>query len=228
MELTTTITESLPDFYCVGVDLGSVNDSTAIAVVEVAKAFEVTHGRTKFQAVASEVKRVPRLHYTVRLLHRPRLGTEYPLVIQQIAAIIEDLPPMRAAPVLAIDATGLGQPIVQLARQRGLKPIGVAITAGNNASIASHGWSVPKALLVGELRLAMHQRRLSVAQFGARDVLERELSAFTAKLSASGRASFEAAGSEHDDSVLALALATFAAKHRPAPISTIRSDWMAR
>jgi hypothetical protein len=54
-----------------------------------------------------------------------------------------------------------------------------------------------------------------VAQgFAARETLETELSAFTAKLSASGRATFEAAGSEHDDTVLSLSMAVLAAKTR--------------
>jgi hypothetical protein len=230
MEITKSTTEAIPDFYVVGVDLGSVNDSTAITVVEVATAYEITYGRTRFEPTAGEVKRERQLHYTVRLLHRPRLGTDYPRIVQQVAAIMEDLPPLRQQPVLVMDATGLGAPVVQLARQTGLKPIGVAITSGNNATLTGQNWSVPKAMLVGELRLALHQRRLQVAQFAQRDVLEKELAAFTAKLSASGRASFEAAGSEHDDTVLSLALAVFAGKNRPqgSRFVTGPKDWFVR
>ncbi len=176
MTITKTLTEAVPDFFVVGVDLGSVNDSTAISVVEVGKASEITHGQTRFEPFPGEIKRETVLNYTVRLLHRPRLGTDYPLVIRQVAAIMDELPPLRQSPILVMDATGLGAPVVQLARQQRLQPIGVAITAGNNASLTGNNWGVPKALLVGELRLALHQRRLQVAQgFAAREVLEREL-----------------------------------------------------
>jgi hypothetical protein len=70
-------------------------------------------------------------------------------------------------------------------------------------------------LLVGSLRLAIPQNRLKVAEgFSAREVLRDELQVFTARLSNSGRATFEAMGREHDDTVLSLSLAALAAKTR--------------
>jgi hypothetical protein len=63
----------------------------------------------------------------------------------------------------------------------------------------------------------MHRKRLKVAQgFSARETLETELGAFTAKLSPSGKATFEVAGSEQDDTVLSLSMAVLAAKTRLA------------
>lgn len=125
-----------------------------------------------------------------------------------------------------MDATGLGTLVVQLARQGGLSVIGVTITSGNTASMTGRDWGVPKAFLVGELRLAMHQRRLKIAQgFAARETLEDELAAFTAKLSPSGRATFEAAGGEHDDTVLSLAIGVVVVKHRPQPPRMVNFDW---
>jgi hypothetical protein len=62
--------------------------------------------------LASEATRTSILSYAVRLAHRPRLGTEYPRIIEQVAAIMEDLPPLRAEPMLVMDGTGLGAPVV--------------------------------------------------------------------------------------------------------------------
>jgi hypothetical protein len=210
----TRYTDPTPLFYSVGVDLGSVNDSTAITVLEIGHGWEVVEGHT-WRGGVHEIKRQPDLHFLLRLLHRPRLGTPYPKIVEQVAAIMDDLPPLPKPPTLVFDGTGLGMPVVQMARKAGLRVTSIAITAGQTAILTGRDWSVPKALLVGELRLAMHQKRLKVAQgFAARETLETELSAFTAKLSASGRATFEAAGAEHDDTVLSLSMAVLAAKTR--------------
>jgi len=203
-----------PLFWVVAVDLGSVNDSTAISVVEVGHGWEVLKGHT-WQGGVFEIKRQPDLHFLVRLMHRPRRGTPYPKIIEQVAGIMDELPPLPRAPLLVMDGTGLGMPVIQMARKQGLNAVSIAITAGQTATMTGRDWSVPKALLVGELRLAMHRKRLKVAQgFAARETLETELSAFTAKLSPSGRATFEAAGSEHDDTVLSLSMAVLAGKTR--------------
>lgn len=104
-----------------------------------------------------------------------------------------------------------------MARKQGQRAINNAITAGQTTILSGNDWSVPKVLLVGELRLAMHRNPLKVAQgFAARETLATELAAFTAKLSPTGKASFEAAGSEHDDTVLSPSMAVLAAKTRLA------------
>lgn len=214
--LSVKHTDPQPWFYAVGVDLGSVNDSTAITVLEVQNSWEITYEHDYY--CTTEKKKERDLHYVVRLLHRPRLGTDYPKIIEQVRAIMQDLPAMPEKPVLAVDATGLGTPVLQEMRKLGMTPtpIGITITAGNTAELRYINWSVPKALLVGELRLMMHRKRLKIAQgFAARETLANELAAFTARLSPSGRATFEAAGNEHDDTVLSLSLALIAAKNRP-------------
>jgi hypothetical protein len=107
---------------------------------------------------------------------------------------------MAKPPLLIVDATGLGAPVVQRAREVGLTPIGLTITGGENPSLRGRDWTCPKGVLVGELRMVMHRKLLKVASgFPARETLQNELAVFTARLSPSGRATFEAAGSEHDD-----------------------------
>ncbi len=63
----------------------------------------------------------------------------------------------------------------------------------------------------------MHQKRLKIAQgFAEREQLANEMASFTARLTASGRATFEAAGDEHDDSVMSLSYSILVAKNPPA------------
>ena len=225
--------EPRPYFYVVGVDLGSVNDSTAITVLEVGRGWEILNQWPEGYSVPVELRRTPDAHFLVRVLHRPRLGTSYPRIIEQVNAIVEDLPGMAKKPIIVFDGTGLGAPVVQMARKSGLPDsISIAITAGQTATLTGRNWSVPKALLVGELRLAMHRNRLKVAAgFQARETLQTELAVFHAKLSASGRATFAAAGQEHDDTVLSLSMAILAAKTRfgqDFDAAKVLGDWFAR
>ena len=205
--------------FVVSVDLGNNNDSTAITVLEVTEAVTNFYQRG---CSGPAVKRVVDLTYLVAMMHRPALGVGYPRILDQVEAIMADLPAAPKLPILVFDATGLGAPVVQQARTRGMKAVGLTITSGATPSFSGMNWTVPKELLVGDLRLAMHNRIIKVANFPARERLEAELQAFTARLSPSGRATFAAAGAEHDDTVLSLSMAVVAAKRAPQPTRTVK------
>jgi hypothetical protein len=83
-------------------------------------------------------------------MHRPRLDIGYVAIFEQVASIMEDLPKLSQANILIFDSTDLGAPVVQSARQQGLKCTGIAITAGQTANLVGQNRTVPKALLVGE------------------------------------------------------------------------------
>lgn len=203
-----------PFMWVVAVDLGQQNDSTAITVLQVDRGYEVTNYYRFDGCFLGEKSRKDDLHFTVKYLHRPRLGTSYPRILDEITSILGQLPWLgNRKPVLVFDATGLGKPVVDQARKQGLNCIGLTITSGNSPVLTGQDWSVPKAFLVGQLRLEMHKNRLKVATgFQARETLENELGAFQATLSDSGRATFAAAGSAHDDTVMSLGMAITAAK----------------
>jgi hypothetical protein len=212
-----------PFLWVVGCDLGSVNDSTAISVVSVERGYELTNLYRWDGMFAGLKKKSNDLHFVVKHLHRPRLGTSYPAIIDEVKSILSQLPWLGRKPVLVVDATGLGTPVVHQMRKQGLNPIGLTITSGNTATMTGMNWNVTKSLLVGELRLAMHRKRLQVAQgFQARDRLEIELGAFQAKIGDSGRATFQASGTEHDDTVLSLSMAILAGKQCATPSVTLQ------
>jgi hypothetical protein len=146
----------------------------------------------------------PRRHVT----HALRLErTAYAEQIGSLAPALGDLDR------LGVDATGVGDPVVEMIRaalpQVTLVP--VVITGGTVARLGDDGrWSVPKAALVGAIREAMGLGYLTVSpQAPGRDDLRSELAAFAA--TQSGRSTRIEASAGHDDLVLALAIALWAA-----------------
>jgi hypothetical protein len=118
-------------FY-VGLDLGQSNDYTALAVVE------------KVEGGLGGERNDPDLH--LRHLERYPLRTPYPDMVAQVAALVED-PQLRTTrldrrlgqmvldePDLLVDATGVGRPVVDLFRERGLKYKAITITGGNKVT----------------------------------------------------------------------------------------------
>lgn len=100
------------------------------------------------------------------------------------------------------DATGVGDPLAEMLQQRlsdnrtGVRVEPVVFTAST------------KRTMIESLALAMEQGRLAIPPHPK---LLRELHAFTASRTTSGQIRLQAQGSEHDDLVIALALAVHAA-----------------
>jgi hypothetical protein len=169
--------------FSIGCDLGQANDFTAIAVV---------------QAIGTKSH--------LRHLEQVPLGTSYPAIVERIGSMVAAVP----APVrLVIDASGVGRPVSDMLIGSGLSPVSVTITGGSRAVRGSNGfWKVPKAELVRTVAVALESGSLMIARgMPAGDAFLREMKAFGVMIGASGRARFEARGQEHDDLVLAVALA---------------------
>src|SRR5215212_6750955 len=138
------------------VDLGQVNDSTAIAVVE--RTVVPTGQIDLVPNVASYFdgnEHLPRTiewpqtlgSYDVIHLQRLPLGTPYTALPETLRAIEHQLrqrwsdlmfqryqvsPPMTNAPLeLIVDQTGVGRPVVDLLRQASFDPIAITITGGD-------------------------------------------------------------------------------------------------
>ena len=199
-------------FY-VGLDLGQSNDYTALAVVE----------RTK----AGETGDAPDLH--LRYLERYPLRTPYPEMVARVAALVED-PQLRSThvdrflghrvleqPKLLVDATGVGRPVVDLFKERGLRYKAITITGGNTVTGVAGGYGVPKRDLIGALEVPFHSGRLKVAA-GLRlwETLRAELQTFRRKVSlTTGMDTYEHwRESDHDDLVLAAALACWGTERK--------------
>lgn len=166
----------------------------------------------QYQREARPWPEKPPLH--LRHLYRFPLGTPYPRIVREVAALIAD-PTIRAyGYALVVDATGVGRPVLDLFREAHLAPIGVTITGGNTAirDKRSGEWSVPKRDLVSAVQSALQTERLQIAaSLPEAATLTRELSGFRVTINLRTAHDSYGAWREgiHDDLVLSVALATW-------------------
>ena len=171
--------------FTAGVDLGQAQDYTALAVVE----------------------RVHELH--LRHLDRLPLGAAYPAVVEHVSDLMQALPARSA---LVVDAGGPGRPVVDAMRVAGLKPIAVSITSGKHTRRTTGMIYAPKRELVRGLVTAFEGGRLKIAKgLPLASAFIDELRAFRVTLTAKGRDTYAARSGEHDDLVIAVALAVWGA-----------------
>jgi hypothetical protein len=208
-------------FY-LGLDLGAAADYSALAILE-------AQGKEKGRA------------YHCGFLKRWPLKTSYPDIAADVAKLVArdelqkerqdyDSKPhhgyqseMHAAwaetlPVLAVDNTGVGAPVVDLLKRSvervQLDPI--QITGGD--SVTRDGWltRVPKRDLVSAAQVALQSAHLKIAEeLPEAQTLIRELLNFKVKISLdTAHDSYGAwREGEHDDLVLAVALALWIAEN---------------
>ena len=171
----------------VGVDVGQKVDPTAVAVVEeerreIAPARQVERTRPGYgiETVTIPAKTEP--VYIARHLGRLPLGTPYPKVAEHVAGVVTALVARSIArPRLIVDATGVGQPVVDILREalghRGRDLIAATFTHGDRytqdhrAGLASVG----KAHLVSRLQALLQTARLKLPRTAEAEVLGREL-----------------------------------------------------
>jgi hypothetical protein len=126
-------------------------------------------------------------------------------------------------PVLIVDATGVGDAVYQAIWEQMVKEkcpgasAGVVITAGSAVTqdqSAPGRWRIAKRQLASVLQVLLGNRRLLVAEaLPEARTLKDELGKFTVKITDSLNESFEAwRENDHDDLVLAVALAAWAAE----------------
>jgi hypothetical protein len=204
--------------FVIGLDLGQKQDYTAVAVVE--------------KIAREEEKPLLRLRH----LERYALGTPYGEQMDRVAQLVEDTrragmqekvvaryaratvtgirPPQIE---LIVDATGVGVGVVEMLKDRGLSYRAVSITGGTSENRSGGTYHVPKRNLVSRAVAPFEGRRLKIAR-GMRLVPElvSELENFKVKVNTrTAHDSYEAwRETDHDDLVLALALACWWAERR--------------
>jgi hypothetical protein len=198
-------------FY-LGLDLGQRHDPTAIAVVERIELTRAGQGMV-FHSVR------------VRHLERVPLGTPYPGVVDRVREIMRNGELARNC-ALAVDATGVGAPVVDMLRaaRLGCDISAVTITGGERQHHTGTMWSVPKRDLLAVVHVLLERGELKLAR-GLQELgpLIRELTDVRSTTVASGRVRLGADGcGEHDDLVIALALACWRAKRGQIGFGTAR------
>jgi hypothetical protein len=153
----------MADSFFVGCDLGQSRDPTAIAIVQKAGDF-----------------------FQVGHLERLPLGTPYPGVVRHVSSVMDRLP---RGSMLAIDYRGVGKPVFDMFALRCVTPIGVTITAGHEVVKNGKIYSVPKLVLVSQVRALLHAGRLKIQKcLPEVPALIGELQDFRAEVTDSGLA----------------------------------------
>jgi hypothetical protein len=204
--------------YYIGLDLGQSADFTALAVVQ---------SENEVNGKGTSKKRL-----RLRHLERYPLRTPYTNIADGVAALMrspaltaDEYDPARrrvSKPKLEllVDSTGVGRAVTDLLKSRGLRFKAITITGGERARGSGGQWSVPKRDLVAALEVPFHTGALQVAQgLELWPTLREELLSFRRKVNLkTAHDSYEHwRDSDHDDLVLACALACWGV-HRPRSV----------
>jgi len=186
--------------FFVGVDLGQSQDYTGITVLE-------------------RLKTGKQHAYHVRHLERSR-GIPYPEIIEAVSKIMGSSM-LKGHASLVIDQTGCGRPVFDMFAEAGLNPIGAIIHAGDSLSSEGRLWRVPKRDLVGCMQVLLQTGRLKVsAKLELGPILQQEMLGFKAKINPETASDAYSSWREadHDDLVLAVALAAWWGERSPEPL----------
>ena len=179
--------------YFAGLDLGQSQDYTALCVIE------------------QRARQVLRLRY----LERVPLGTAYMEVVQRVRRTLRSRR-LAGERYLAVDATGVGRPVVELLKQAelGCRVWPVLITGAGEAGARRGVYRVPKRELIVGLQGLLERGELRIAAgLGAGEALVRELGEMRVRVTGKGHEQFGVwRRGEHDDLVLAVALGCWAAE----------------
>ncbi len=206
----------------VGLDIGQKQDPTCFCVLEAVKVvIEKGEGwiiPSGPAAHGQDILPVPdrtQVQYFCRAIERLPLMTPYPMVAIRMAAIVGGLRRYGVSrPRLMVDATGVGQPIVELIADalRGMNVDLVACTFvhGEKFKKAENGKTATlgKAYLVSRLQALLQTRRLKLPKTAEAQALGEELEVYEIKVSQDGADTYGAFKTgTHDDMATALGLA---------------------
>jgi len=180
--------------YIIGLDLGQSRDYTALIILETV------------HSPGTDAEDV----YNVLNRERTR-GTPYTEIVDRVKEIMAEQPHAS----LVVDQTGVGAPVIDMFERANLNPVGVMIHGGADESCEGGTWKVPKRNLAGVTQVLLQTRRLKIAPGPLRDILINELLNFRVKIDPlTAHDSYSAwREQDHDDLVLAVALAAWWGEH---------------
>jgi hypothetical protein len=208
--------------YFLGLDLGKDQDPSAIAVVERAEL------EGSFDKAVYAKRRVIELR--LRKLQLLPLGTPFPEVEAWTRDVVASVARLGSCE-LAVDATGVGGPVVDHLRSSGLGcgMRAVKLTGGQVGRSEGEYDYVPKKDLIAGLEVLMEFGELKIASsLTMLAEFKKELAAMELRVTDAGNETFGARkDGEHDDMVIAVSLACWlAGKRYPGELSGERGHWV--
>jgi hypothetical protein len=191
----------MPDYF-VGLDLGQLQDYTAVAVVRRDRILDADGN-----PVRSDSRYEP-YNFICNHLERFPLGTSYPAIVKNVKALLER-PELGSNPTLVIDATGVGRPVVDMFEDARLPGSieAISITSGKAVTSVPGGWNVAKIEVIGAAQAVLSSGRLKIAKGLAHgETLKKELLDYRVKVTAAAHEVFEARTGAHDDILLACSM----------------------
>ena len=182
---------------CIGLKIGRRSEASGLCVTELE-----WRGRPDRRC----------LHYVVRHLERVEPGADFPQVGRRAGDIVGKLRARGLSPLLTVDATGLGGPIVDLVRDAAssscVRP--VFFTHGDQLSEEPGRTVLGKAFLVARLQTLLQTDRLHLPKTSESEQLTEDLLAFEVKIDAQANEKYGAfAVGSRDELVTALGLCLY-------------------
>jgi len=193
-----------------GVDIGQKRDPTAIAVVEWE---ERVVGQDIVRRGNFVVDRHDKTetHYTARYLERLALGTPYTRVSRRVGELVAAVKEQAGQDLskLFVDATGVGQPVVDLLRESGVRTVEVYFNHGDKrVEVSRKQVNLGKAYLVSRLQALLQSRRIHLPRTDEAEALAHELLDYEIRVDQDSNDRYGAFRvGTHDDLVTALGLA---------------------
>ena len=180
----------------VGVDIGQRRDPTAIAVVE-------------------QEHRGSETHHIARHLERLPLGSPYPAVAERVATVVGGVHAATSgeAPILYVDATGVGTPIVDILRAASVGDLAqlkaVFFNHGDRRKVERGEVKLGKAWLVSRMQALLQSGLLHLPRNVEAEALGKELLDYEIRVTEDANDRYGAFRvGAHDDLVTAVGLAT--------------------
>jgi hypothetical protein len=200
-----------------GLDLGKRKDFTALALLEYSHPY-IEYRNPVYFNMEQEFEE-PR--YAIRQLDRIPLGTKYIDVVEEVRAKLFKITARNLDCTLIVDATGVGQPVMELFHHLPARAtlVPVVITAGTGESRTGDEWRVAKQDLVAGLQIMLETGQLQISnQLAHTKAFLEELLEFRGKTTSTGN---EIAEGPQDDLVIAAALAVWRARQSHQTKSTV-------
>lgn len=194
-------------FLCV--DLGKLQDYTAISIINELERFEVPHDRGNPFIPSLRARTTGQTRVEVPYLHRLPIGTDYVEQVRIIRQLYAELGRRcKPTPTLVIDATGVGQPVADMFRGEGVNPIEIWFSGGNKPTARAYGYNVPKADIVSALQRTIGRGDLQIAAGipEAVTLIEEATRMEAIQSTTTGHIRYTHRDGEHDDLVLSVGI----------------------
>lgn len=206
--------------YVVGVDLGSLQDPTAISIIHDSQTPLPEWGKGYVQKLAAR-------ELTVVQAFRLQIGIDWSVITDFIARLMA-IEPLVTDGALWIDQTGLGQPAGAMLRERRVTFSGVTITAGDAYNeVEFNRYRCSKLYLLSNMATLLQSGELKIAR-GIKDAkaFMQQAEDFVVTHTSAGNVTFGTSEGRHDDLLLATAIAAFGAKMYKGPAFAVSNlNW---